>query len=129
MVVIFIETMYKEDLSSIKRKLIYSVALLLFAVCIPFLCLHAPSWATALETDATWFQRSGSLVVLFAALSEYVVFKTYDYISPSEAAYSVPFDTPKWYKKLYNIISTIGAILIIMGTIIWGYGDYIHEKI
>lgn len=88
-----------------------------------------PAWANTTETNATWFQRSGSLVVLFAALAEYVVFKTYDYISPSEAAYVVPFDTPKWYKKLYNAISIMGLVLLVSGTVIWGYGDYIHGKI
>ena len=120
---------YKEDLASIKRKLFYSVALLLLAMSIPILCIQTPSWTNASETSAAWFQRSGSLVILFAALSEYVVFKTYDYISPSEAAYSVPFDTPKWYKTLYNVISIIGLILLVTGTLIWGYGDYIHAKI
>ena len=94
--------MYKKDLASIKRKPSYSIALLLLAASIPYFCFEIPTWTITTETNATWFQRSGSLVVLFAALAEYVVFKTYDYISPNEAAYVVPFDTPKRYKKLYH---------------------------
>ena len=121
--------MYNEDLASIKRKLIYSTALLAIAAYIPFLCFEVPSWIDSTETGSTWFQRSGSLVVLFAALAEFMVFKTYDYISPSEAAYSVPFDTPRYFKTIYNAISTTGLILLVAGTLIWGYGDLIHAKI
>jgi hypothetical protein len=118
-----------ENLASIKGKLFFSIGLLLVAFAIPFLCLGMPAWALAYETNSTWFQRSGSLVVLFAALSEFLLLKTYDYISPSEAAYVVPFDTPKWYKTLYNVIAVAGVFLLVAGTLIWGYGDYIHDKI
>jgi hypothetical protein len=121
--------MYNDNLASIIRKFIYSTALLLLAAGIPFICFEVPSWINASETSAIWFQRSGSLVVLFSALAEFIVLKTYDYISPSEAAYSVPFDTPRYFQTIYNGISTIGIILLVSGTLIWGYGDIIHGKI
>ena len=116
--------MYNENLTSLKLKLFLSAVLLLIAIAMPFLMLKILPMINTSETSAAWFQRSGSLVVLFAALSEYMMFKTYDYISPTEAAFSVPFDTPKWYRQLYNLLSYIGLITLVVGTLIWGYGDY-----
>ncbi len=120
---------YKENLNSIKRKLFFSLFLLILAILVPVLNLCSPAWAPLTETNASWFQRSGSAVVIIAAFAEYLLFKTYDYISPSEAALFVPFDTPKWYKKIYNIASGVAHIVLIVGTVIWGYGDVIYEKI
>ena len=82
-----------------------------------------------METNSSWFQRSGSLMVIIVAYAEFILFKTYDYISPSNAAYAIPFDVPMWYRRFYNITSGIAHTLLVVGTVIWGYGDLLHEYI
>lgn len=122
-------TGYKEDTRTLRRKLFLSFILVVVAATLPFLSWYLPEWAPKNETAASWFQRSGSLVVILAAYAEYILFKTYDYISPSEAAYAVPFDVPSWYKHFYNVVSGVALTLLVVGTVIWGYGDLLHEYI
>ena len=114
----FMSIKYKEDINSLKRKLLFSLLLLVVAIIIPILSFNIPAWAPSTVTDASWFQRSGSVVVIIAVLAEFVLFKTYDFVSPSEAAYSVPFDTPGWYKHIYNIAFGIAHTMLIVGTVI-----------
>lgn len=120
---------YKEDTHTLKKKLFSSLFLVVIAAALPFLSWCLADWAPEKETASSWFQRSGSLVVILAAYAEYILFMTYDYISPSNAAYVVPFDVPTWYKHFYNIISRIALTLLVVGTVIWGYGDLLHEYI
>jgi hypothetical protein len=94
--------------------------------------------------DTTWFARSGSLLVLVAAIVEYRL-SSYLYDDIDIAAQktakkraSMPqisdnslvdklvksrITSKPLSPKSRSILSLISQILIIIGTIIWGYGD------
>lgn len=113
--------------SSISKELFIIILLLAFSAVIP-IC----AWYGFLQQDddvSIWFQRSGSLMVLFAVWAEYKLFKVHRLTMPmseggetyQDAAHTGELKTK--YGKILNVINFISAILVIMGTVIWGYGD------
>jgi hypothetical protein len=81
------------------------------------------------ESTALWFQRSGSLTVLFAAWAEYLLFVIGDRISPMSDGGTTYQDLANEgvlktkYRKTLSVINFVSITLLITGTIIWGYGD------
>jgi hypothetical protein len=77
------------------------------------------------ETLASWFQRSGSLMVLIGVYAEYKLYSLNDYFDLNNTRMFAPINPPDQYKTIYILITTITAIGILLGTLIWGYGDVI----
>lgn len=75
------------------------------------------------EAQASWIQRSGSVMVVWGILVEFRLLSIEGYINPSGATYVVPFDLLESYKISYRLISMLTISVMVFGTIIWGYGD------
>ncbi len=100
---------------------------------LPVFCLVA-SWAVVLISiyleiisSQAWIFRSGSLMVLFAVVAEYNLLKGRDehhrdqlieYASTGQ----VNFDRIH-PSKSHQRLETISHVTVIIGTLIWGYGD------
>ena len=115
---------------SISKELLIISLLLAFSTIFP-IC----AWNGFLQQDenvSIWFQRSGSLTVLFAVWAEYKLFKVHTLTMPmsgggetyQDAAHTGELKT-KYGKKL-NVINFVSAALVIIGTVIWGYGDLLR---
>jgi len=81
------------------------------------------------STDYNWFARSGSVVVLLAAFIEFKVSPhIYDDIQRAQFLQST-VKLPVAFKakptKSRRNVSLVAHVLLITGTIIWGYGDLI----
>lgn len=76
--------------------------------------------------DGTWFARSGSVMVLFAVIVEHLLskIKTHTY-SPNAFVNSKPVMLDRDMESRYFITKYIAHIYIVIGTLIWGYGDCI----
>ena len=109
-------------------KELYVIGFLLFISALIPIC----AWHGFFQQDldvSIWFQRSGSLTVLFAVWAEYKIFKVHTLTMPmseggetyQDAAHTGVLKT-KYGKKL-NAINFVSVSLVILGTIIWGYGD------
>ena len=77
------------------------------------------------------FSRSGSLMVLFAFIAEYYLLRTRDrYHSNQLKAYSsgnqVNFEEVHPSKN-HQYLEKASHITVIIGTIIWGYGDLLFQ--
>ena len=75
--------------------------------------------------DPLWFARFGSLIVLFSAMSEYSLLhgelnRLYDRLEKVDADMDMPDLTPsKWhFKKVW-----VSHLTLVLGTLIWGFGD------
>ena len=112
---------------NISNELLTIIALLALSAVIP-IC----AWHGILQQDdavSIWFQRSGSLTVLFAVWAEFKLFKIHRLTSPmseggetyQDAAHTGELKTK--YGKTLNAINFVSAVLVIIGTVIWGYGD------
>lgn len=92
------------------------------------------------EKDTTWFARSGAILVLFAAIVEYrlssFLFDDIHSAAVKNAALST-FEDNKLLRALTAIkpkppksratLAITSHIFIIIGTFIWGYGDFIVQ--
>ena len=99
-----------------------SIPLIIVAVLAPLLAFHSFIKPDT-ESVLIWFQRSGSITVLFAVWMEYNLSKVNEHINLSGIVISEQTNLSKKYKTIYRITQYIGVLLAISGTIIWGYGD------
>jgi len=70
-----------------------------------------------------WFQRSGAVAVFLAAWGEYKLYQINIIINPSPSGWA---SEPKWrnkYGSKYKYFSYTALGLVIVGTLVWGYGD------
>lgn len=75
------------------------------------------------ETLSIWFQRSGSLMVIIAIITEFKLFSLNDYFDLNNTRMFAPVDLPKTYKSIYYAITIAALMSMLIGTLIWGYGD------
>ena len=76
------------------------------------------------DTSNVWFQRSGSIMVVLAAFSEMYAFKMQELLTPHRELALVDIEVlQSQYLSRANKLKIISAILIAIGTLIWGYGD------
>lgn len=77
------------------------------------------------ETLSIWFQRSGSLMVIIAIITEFKLFSLNDYFDLNDTRMYAPVDLPKIYKSVYFVVTIMALMSMLIGTLIWGYGDII----
>ena len=108
-----------ERISSILRR---SIIALFVASIILVISLAADIFCNQQE-KYYWLQRSGSLVAILSATAEYWLSQIYADIHPAPSSYVAE---DKWnikYGSKYNALSYLGLAFLILGTIVWGYGD------
>lgn len=71
-----------------------------------------------------WFQRSGSVAVLLSALAEFCLLKVNPIdINPPKLAYVADTEYSERYGAIFNLTSCWAVGTLVVGTLIWGYGD------
>ena len=111
-----------ETKSSIKKKLVVYGVLTCVIFVIPFYSAMCPPFIKS-EIQGEWFQRSGSLMVVLGAFVEYRLILMGKYFNIVGTVFDMPFIAPESYNKYYNTISFLILSGIVIGTLIWGYGD------
>ncbi|MBY5920584.1 hypothetical protein [Ferrimonas balearica] len=120
------------QVNTMKRTLKHDILLipLLFfiAVLLPVFAWHGVG---SLDSDiGEWFQRSGSLVVLCAAVLEYLLFKITLSATPASGERTgrrPHYRVSSTYLKYIQALKYVTAIVAIIGTVIWGYGDLMYQ--
>jgi len=107
----------------INKSLLTTLPILLFAASVPFVAFFMPSLVPEGETIASWFQRSGAIVVALAVWVELKNNSINSYIYPSGIGSSNFGILNSEYKFYFLAVRWFGFFLAISGTIIWGYGD------
>lgn len=118
----------KESVKTIRNKLIGCSLFYVGTASLAYVALTNSSFLPDGESQATWFQRSGSAIVVSAVWVQFILTKIEAYIDPGDTAYVVPFDTPAYFKNWFNVLATIMWIYLLVGTIIWGYGDLFFKN-
>lgn len=89
---------------------------------VPFFALIIP-WQPEGETLASWFQRSGSILVVITVFSEFKLLSIYSTVYPGGSTVTYGNAVSEIQIRFYKILSSFVFFLAIMGTLIWGYGD------
>lgn len=80
------------------------------------------------EAHSAWFQRSGSLVIACAVVAEYFAVSVFTTLNPNGFV-SVGY---KEFKEKYGALparyTRIVLVLVVMGTLISGYGNLLFSK-
>lgn len=103
----------------LKQKLTLATPLLFIMVLIPILGFFG-FFSVREDTPAIWFQRSGSLMVLFGLLIEYTLFSIDDELFSIGTLNKKELKLLKKYQIHYASMKYLGIIGAVVGTIIWG---------
>ena len=109
------------------RSVLVQCGLLLLVALTVSACAALCPLLPASETQFSWFQRSGSVVVVLTVWVQFKLLSVQTYFDKN--AYCVPLELSKIYQDWYLIISTINVFAMVLGTVIWGYGDILLEHI
>lgn len=113
---------FEDEEKTIKTAFGISFALIVMAILSPIVALNLYP-GSEVDSFDIWFQRSGSLVVLFALWSEYTISRVDSHVNLNGIVTSDMSELSAKYKTIFFIIKFFGIILAISGTAIWGYGD------
>ena len=116
------DELFNKKVTIIETQLIQSILIILSALLVPILSVLC-KWYPEGESVGSWFQRSGSLVVMLTIWAEYKLFSINSEINPTGIVISKHTEIKNKYKKPHIITSYCALTLAILGTIIWGYGD------
>ena len=84
------------------------------------------TWIATQPPDrAEWFARSGSLMVLFSVVGEYYLQKKYAVKFINSAIRAGSGTLPLDFSIMAVVANILLLITVVLGTIIWGYGDKI----
>ncbi|MDD1795160.1 hypothetical protein LRP50_18690 [Enterovibrio sp. ZSDZ42] len=120
--ILTIDELMERAGKDIERKLVYCIPIFILAVITPILAWYS-FVIPETEEPAIWFQRSGSLTVLFAVWMEYNLMKVNEHVFPSGHTFSQQAALAKKYQPIFKVAQYMAVLLAIMGTVIWGYGD------
>lgn len=73
--------------------------------------------------DPGLFERSGSLMLFFAAVAEFVTVNRTNKKHILNACRAKALETPKDMSAAVKIVGGLSFVLALTGTIIWGYGS------
>ena len=108
--------------SLIQHEVKYFILFSILAILTPVLSIIIP-WVPENETAHTWFQRSGSAMVVFGLLAESRAVNCFFILNPSGFAECGINEANEKFKKYPKSLNIISFIFIAFGTLIWGYGD------
>lgn len=114
----------RKKIKSIKTMLVRCGVFLFFALAFSLYAALCPLLPVS-ETQSTWFQRSGAVVVVLTVWVQFELQSVKIYFDKD--AYSVPFLLPKNYWSSYSFVSISNVIAMVLGTVIWGYGDILYK--
>ncbi len=99
------------------------ILLIAFAWCV---CSYLSS-----DPNGIWFSRSGSIMVFFSVIAEFIISNRRETSSETKSEMKIGADVRiiRTLCKRDGALETLSVLGIIIGTVIWGYGDWIYIKI
>ncbi len=106
---------------------IFDIGFLIIAIIVPIISFVI----SVVLNDAQWFERSGSLTVLFSAIVEYRQISRSESDKRNKPISELRIDSilPGTQNRFDETIAITGLVTVVLGTIIWGYGSSIYTLI
>lgn len=107
----------------VKSQLIKTIPIFLISIIAPIL-----AWNSFLipqgEDAGIWFQRSGSIIVLFSVWAEYSLMKVNHLLVVTESGFGSLIHYENKHVAIHRVAQYLAVLIAITGTFIWGYGDF-----
>jgi hypothetical protein len=111
----------------LKKRSGYDLLMIVFA----YLIVTVSVYISFLWSEPHWFSRSGSIMVLLAVMVEYHNFKVQQKINEkaTEGSGTIGGGVGKIGQPKYRqLLSGFTHFTIVLGTLIWGYGDLLIKN-
>lgn len=111
----------------VKKSWMAFLACIAIAVIVPiFMCM--PFIRPESEPFPEWGARSGSITVIFALLAEIYAARIMQVFQNSEGMDQEIIELPKYLKVPEKFYTATVFVVAVVGTIIWGYGDFLLKS-
>ncbi|RTE67731.1 hypothetical protein EH243_01925 [Amphritea opalescens] len=108
--------------AALKKEIKYYAIFSVLAFISPLVALFIP-YMPENESIFTWFQRSGSAMVVFGLLAEAKAINCFFILNPAGFAETGINEARAKYLKYPANLNIFSFLIIALGTLIWGYGD------
>jgi hypothetical protein len=109
----------------IKRAFLQVLVLCLCAVGLPLFSLTGIFRPQA-EPLGQWFQRSGAVMTAFAVFAQFKAGGIATMIAGSTFAES--WEAYHKYNRFQALAAVLSLVLVVIGTVVWGYGDLLFPR-
>ncbi|WP_299768915.1 hypothetical protein [uncultured Pseudoteredinibacter sp.] len=110
----------EHDVKSLSMLIVLCWSWLILAIFVCLLSAFLPLFPEG-ESQLSWFQRSGSVLVVFTVWVQFKLSGVQVYFETG--GYQIPFDIPRPLGVVHFITVIANTTGMILGTVIWGYGD------
>ncbi|MBL7005129.1 MAG: hypothetical protein ISR69_14015 [Gammaproteobacteria bacterium] len=117
----------EEERPKVTKTLFFGVVTIAIGVFIPIIAIFV-SVRPEGESLNTWFQRSGSIMVIVAVWAEVKLSHIQHLLNPTGVYTNDCLKLRKEYGTYYNLIVWLVSLIAVAGTLIWGYGDLMIEN-
>jgi hypothetical protein len=112
---------------ALKKEFKYYAIFSALALITPLIALFIP-YMPENETLFTWFQRSGSAIVVFGLLAEARAVNCFFILNPAGFGDIGINEARAKYLKYPAALNISSFSIIALGTLIWGYGDILVKN-
>ena len=112
----------------VRRAIFWAFVLCLCAVIPPLLSLPGgfrPQMGQA-DTPGQWFERSGAVMTAFAVFAQFKAGGIAAMIAGG--TFGESWEAYHKYKRSQAAVTVLSLVLVVIGTVIWGYGDLIFPR-
>lgn len=112
-------TQHERKIEQTVRAIAAFLTLAVLALLLPFVDVLRPAG----ESVATWWQRAGAPVAVFAFIAQNKCQYLWSLLTPGSFT-SVEMESLRAkYRRTHQISLSVAIILTVIGTVVWGYGD------
>jgi hypothetical protein len=109
----------------VRRAFLWAFMLCLCAVIPPLLSL-AGMFRPPAEPPGQWFERSGAVMTVFAVFAQFKANSIATMIAGG--TFGESWEAYRKYKGTLAWVAGLSLVLVVLGTVVWGYGDLLFPR-
>jgi hypothetical protein len=109
----------------VRRVILWAFGLCLCAVIPPLLSLVGMFRPQA-EPPGQWFERSGAVMTVFAVFAQFKANSIAAMIAGG--TFGESWELYHKYKRHQAVAAALSLVLVVLGTVVWGYGDLLFPR-
>jgi cellobiose-specific phosphotransferase system component IIC len=109
----------------VRRAIAWAFVLCLCAAIPPLLSLVG-SFRPQAEPPGQWFERSGAVMTAFAVFAQFRASGIATLIAGG--TFGESWEAYYKYKRHQAVAAALSLVLVVLGTVVWGYGDLLFPR-